>query len=433
MKRYISLVEDVCLRQQPDSLSMLYVEKNSWQEIGINESAFEILKRIDGNHTFETLVEDMVILFNEKKDKVISIVSSFIQTLEQQNFIIFNDVSHHSPVIIKGNQIYFSPDFMILELTHNCPLKCKYCYANAGIGASMDISKLLPLIEELHGFGTNYFQLTGGEPFAYSYIEDVVNLLLEKKIKFSITTSGFYWNKRVQKIMDKLVGREVFIQVSLDGLSQTHNKIRGDTRAYDHAVRFLKESINRNIPTNVATCLVQQEIREIEELSYYLRDLGVNQHRLGMITDLGRAVENKVSSAITVKEFLNITANLKKKLDNDTFHIGLLEDFENLECRPNKSCGAGFKLYNLTPKLTLFPCTIFNINIGNLNTEKLEDVFIRNTRLFSNMSAPSDELCHSCELIDNCRDCLAEGFSNKNKVEKCHWYENTYKPIESKI
>ena len=429
LERYISLVEDIYLRKQPDSLSMAYISNYFWEEIGVNESAFEILKRLDGTRTLETLIEDLNKHFSANNIKTPSIVYDFIKELKNKNLLKFHDESHKQSVNIKGSEYYFVPDMMILELTHNCPLKCKHCYANAGIGLNMDINKLIPLLQKLHDLGTSYFQLTGGEPFAYPYIEVVIDFLLENKIRFSITTSGFYWNRRVKRIMDKLKGKGVSIQVSLDGMPETHNKVRGDGKSFNNAVRFLKESIVRNISTSTVTCIFQQSLEEIEELSGFLRDQGVHQHRFGMITNLGRAIDNKISSQVTSEEFYNIIIHLKERFETESFHIGKIEDFEETECQPHTNCGAGYRLYNVTPSLTLSPCTIFKVNIGNLNTEKLETIFTRNTRIFAEMTPPSDSICGSCELLENCQSCFAEGFANKNKVNRCHWYEDEYKNL----
>lgn len=429
MKKYLGLIDEVYLKQQPDGSSLAYVSENYWDEMGINETAFEILKRLDGGHTFETLTDELSQHFKEEKTKAAIIISEFIESLEERALLRSYDEHQETPVDIRGSKEYFVPDSMILELTHNCPLRCKHCYANAGIGSSMDIDKLMPLLEQLTSLGTNYFQLTGGEPFAYPYIEDVIDFLLAKKIKFSITTSGFYWNRRMERIMNKLIGKKVSIQVSLDGLAENHNKIRCDERAYDKAIRFIKESVARKISTSVATCLVQQDMEEIEELCGLVKDLGVYQYRLGIITDMGRAEDNHISSQITSKEYQYIMDHLKEKHQTRDFYIGRIEEFEDVACQTAKNCGAGYRLYNLTPKLTFSPCTIFKLNIGNLNTENLESIFARNTRLFSGMTPPSESICGSCELLESCKSCFAEGFSSRHKVERCHWHEDEYKNI----
>lgn len=427
MTKYLSLIADTYLKQQPDGARMVYVLDNFWEEVGVNESAFEILKKLDGKHTLEMIVDELSEHFREKKERAFSIVSNFIDVLEEKKLIKATDVHCNYSLNIKGSREYFVPDAMILELTYNCPLKCKHCYANAGVGASMDIDKLLPLLSSLNHLGTNYFQLTGGEPFAYPYIEEVIDLLLVKKIKFSITTSGFYWNKRIKRILNKLEGKKIAIQVSLDGLSNTHNFIRGNIESYANAVHFLKEAISRDISTSVATCLIQQDWSEIEELCAYLKQLGVHQHRLGTITNLGRATDNQISSQISAEELQNFTVYLKSKFETEQFHIGPIEECDNTECTTIDNCGAGYRFYSLTPYFTLFPCTIFKVNVGNLNRETLEDVFIRNSQLFSGMRSPSDNICGTCKLLDICKNCFAEGNLNKNKVRSCHWYEEEYK------
>ena len=76
LKKYLGLIDEVYLKQQPDGSSLAYVSENYWDEMGINETAFEILKRLDGGHTFETLTDELSQHFKEEKTKAAIIISS---------------------------------------------------------------------------------------------------------------------------------------------------------------------------------------------------------------------------------------------------------------------------------------------------------------------------------------------------------------------
>ncbi|MDR2082289.1 MAG: hypothetical protein LBP35_01430 [Candidatus Ancillula trichonymphae] len=66
-------------------------------------------------------------------------------------------------VIMLENSFY-SPDTIMLELTHACPLRCRHCFLSAGKGNSADFDKLSIVADKLLSLGAYKFQLTGGEP-----------------------------------------------------------------------------------------------------------------------------------------------------------------------------------------------------------------------------------------------------------------------------
>lgn len=430
MEKYISLKAKNYIKLQPDGKFFSLIIKNIRTEVGINDSAFEIIKQLSGEHRKSDIINNLASHFNESKDKVQKIVNDFLPSLGSGNLLSYSETPIKNPIEIKGSEEYFVPELVVLELTHKCPLKCKHCFVDAGSGPSMNKAKLLEILQQFINLGVQCIQLTGGEPFVYQYIEDVIDFLLLNGIRIQITTSGFIWNKRVERILEKLKGTGALIQISLDGFSESHNSIRGDSEAYTKAIKFINHCITRDITTVVATCVIDQELEEIEQLCIYLKKLGVSLHRIGGVSNQGRATINKISSKLAFDNINLFIDYLSSKYRGSDFQVG---GFEDIDCHSEVNCGAGFRILKVSPSFLLSPCPMMDLNIGNLNNEKMIEIFKRNSKIFAKLSRPFDNICFNCKYLENCKNCIAEAFNNRKTVEKCHWFENEFKILEEDI
>jgi len=105
----------------------------------------------------------------------------------------------------------------------------------------------------------NYFHwisLTGGEPFVREDIKDIAISALKhckKLIILSINTNGFLSKKiarDVEEISKYLGSCKLFVNIALDGNSETHNKLRGNNHAFEkaqHTFELLNELDTNNL------------------------------------------------------------------------------------------------------------------------------------------------------------------------------------------
>lgn len=131
------------------------------------------------------------------------------------------------------------PDQMILNITENCNLRCKYCvysgsYENFRVHNenSMPMSVAQSAVDwYLAHAGREKYALGfyGGEPLlAFPQIRDVVayaRSIAGDKISFSLTTNAILLN---QEICDYLIKENFKITISLDGPQDIHDRYRVD-------------------------------------------------------------------------------------------------------------------------------------------------------------------------------------------------------------
>lgn len=412
---YIVLKKGNFIVKQPNGTLFSYRFNDEYMRIGINESAFDIIKRLDGTKSEEQVVDDLCIKYNEKKHVVEEMTKAFIEVLKKENIVETLD----KPCLrttIRGSSEYYTPEHVTIELTHKCPLKCKHCFVNAGNGMTIDYEKSKKLLATFLNLGVNIFQLTGGEPFVFKQIKEHISAIIENGRAVHITTSGFIYSRDIEECLDTLVKSEQSkVQVSLDGLKNRHNEIRGHIKAYDRAIFFIEQCVSRNIATSVATSLIDQDIEEIEKLTVLVKNKGVREHRLGLVVNQGRAKKNNLTG-YTYDEYKEVLKYLKSKYDSEFFTVK-----ENEDADIEENCGAGYKTLKITPSLLVTPCAMMQFNIGNLNNENIEDVLKRNYKRFSLLEYPNPKYCNSCSEEVYCKGCISEAIVRKNNVKECSW------------
>jgi len=90
-----------------------------------------------------------------------------------------------------------------------------------------DLEKLSPL---------KFVNITGGEPFQRRDLEDIVSVLFTKAPRVVISTSGWHYQKII-RLAQKFP--KIGIRVSIEGLSQTNDDLRGRAGGFDNGLRVL--------------------------------------------------------------------------------------------------------------------------------------------------------------------------------------------------
>lgn len=128
-------------------------------------------------------------------------------------------------------QIY--PTDASIILTYRCPMQCKMCniWANPTdkrkeIQAS-ELESLPPM---------KFINLTGGEPFIREDLEEIVRVCYTKAPRIVISTSGWFEDK-VIALAKKFP--DIGIRISIEGLSQKNDELRGRQGGFDKGLRTL--------------------------------------------------------------------------------------------------------------------------------------------------------------------------------------------------
>lgn len=127
------------------------------------------------------------------------------------------------------------PTDVSIITTYRCQMRCKMCdiWQNPTDARKEITPAELELLPDF-----KFANITGGEPFLRQDIEDIVAVMMRKAERVVISTSG--WHKdRIIALAKKFP--TIGIRVSIEGLSQSNDDLRGRPGGFDRGLGLLLE------------------------------------------------------------------------------------------------------------------------------------------------------------------------------------------------
>lgn len=227
------------------------------------------------------------------------------------------------------------PLVLMLEPLHACNLKCDGCGRIKEYEST--INEVMPLKEALKAVdecGAPVVSVTGGEPLLYQQIGPLIEELVRRKKHIYLCTNALLLEKALKKFTPS---KYLNINVSLDGLAETHDQISGEKGVFDKAIKAIKTARNAGFRVCTNTSIYKEtNLNEIAQLFILLAEININ----GIL--VAPAFEYNVldrdiflDKQSTHKQFKFIS-KISKKLPvmNTPLYLKFLRGERNLECTP---------------------------------------------------------------------------------------------------
>lgn len=125
------------------------------------------------------------------------------------------------------------PTDVSIITTYRCQMQCKMC----NIWENPTDRKLEITPKELEILPRfKFVNVTGGEPFVRNDLEDIVEVMYQRSDRIVISTSGWHVNK-ILKMAERFPN--IGIRVSIEGLSQKNDDLRGREGGFDRGLKTL--------------------------------------------------------------------------------------------------------------------------------------------------------------------------------------------------
>lgn len=295
------------------------------------------------------------------------------------------------------------------HLTQECDLHCRHCYDRSS-RKEFPFERGLTLLDELRTFSLSRFvrgqvSLSGGNPLLYPHFIDLYRAAAERDLMIAILG-----NASDRATMEKIVAirMPVYYQVSLEGLQQHNDEIRGAGN-YRRTVDFLRTLTELGVPNMVMLTLTRQNLDQVLPLAEELEGItgGLTFNRLALF---GEGAALQLPTPDEYRTFLETYAaaleshpllTLKDSLLNTIFER---DDSGLFGGCAGYGCGAAFNFVSVLSDGEVHACRKFPSPIGNILTGSLEDVYASSAaqRYRSGSSA-----CAGCPLNAVCRGCPA--------------------------
>jgi hopanoid biosynthesis associated radical SAM protein HpnH len=182
-------------------------------------------------------------------------------------------ITHQLKQSVRGEARY--PFVLMLEPLYTCNLACIGCSIERHTGKLADRLPVETCLRAVDDCGAPSVSICGGEPTLYPELKELVDGIIARKRHIYLCTNALVLD-------DKVFGRippqkRLTINVHLDGMRETHDRVCARDGVFDQAVAMIREAkrLGYHVMTNT-TIFKHTEIAEIEQLCAFLTDLGVN-------------------------------------------------------------------------------------------------------------------------------------------------------------
>jgi len=168
------------------------------------------------------------------------------------------------------------------ETTMLCNLRCVMCHQTerreeAMKSGAKQINKeeMLKIVDNLYSAGVEKILFKGGEIFVRRDFFDVLDYVQEKEMGVNMITNGVLINEEIANKLKNYKNIEA-ITFSLDGLRETHDRIRKMQGAFDKTVNAIKMLKGGNYFLNIACVIMAHNLEETKGLVELGVELGVD-------------------------------------------------------------------------------------------------------------------------------------------------------------
>ena len=131
-------------------------------------------------------------------------------------------------------------------VTYRCNARCTMCNRYQQPSKPEEEMKIDTIKKLPQMYFTN---ITGGEPFIREDLPEIVEELYKKSDRIVISTNGFYTD-RIIKLCERFP--KVGIRISIEGLEETNNKIRGIEDGFHKGYTTLQKLAQMKHPQAIA-------------------------------------------------------------------------------------------------------------------------------------------------------------------------------------
>lgn len=307
------------------------------------------------------------------------------------------------------------PVRITIEMTYSCNLRCKMCYQQGerlqkNTKSVLSTEEIKRIIDQMPS--KSLITLTGGEIFTRPDVFEIINHATKKHYCNIITNAARINDQIAKKIINSGV---MLVGISVDGLEETHDSIRGVKGTYQKAMKGIKliqqekNKLGRNYPLiDIKMVILPENIKEIYKLYKVSKQLNADFFTISVLRGL--------STPISVQTFIKSLSKNELPFErlypeeNAALFEGQISQQERnktgsspyLRCYPGNlqnyfskyingrvklgdydSCNFPWTSFYVSPYGSVFPC--INMEVGNIRKQSLRKIWngekIRSFRL----------------------------------------------------
>jgi len=314
-------------------------------------------------------------------------------------------------------KLFFSPEYIILGVNNVCNLHCKMCdvgtqnletnFAQNLLGAkplNMPIELFKKICDQTAMYYPNAkigYAFT--EPLVYPELKESLIYAKDKGLTTTITTNALNLKRKADDLME---GGLSELYISLDGLEDTHNYIRGNKRSFQKAIEGIDYlSQFPDAPKVYIYCVITEwNYKELEEFVAYfdkqaIEHLGfmhqnfitkeMSDSHNAIYGNVYRATHSNIEETDFSKIDLEVLAEQIQQIKSNTYHFEPsfspdISDIETLKVYYNepekklgRTCNDVFTNLMIKTDGSVIPAhgRCYNVSMGNIHEQSLKEIW----------------------------------------------------------
>lgn len=304
------------------------------------------------------------------------------------------------------------------ESTLKCNAYCEFCGSRCGdVSYLNELSKeeicyVFKQIADRYDASQIMINVSGGEPLMRNDLMEIMQYAITLGYHWGLVTNGILLN---EDIISRLKNAELkTVSISIDGLQQTHDSLRGVKGGFDTVIHNLSLLSKADFLETImiTTVVSKRNICELDSIKKMLKTLPVNVWRICPVDPIGRAVDDR--QLLLDKEQMHVvydyivrcqTESLPFQVTTSCSHYLGKYEFKTrgfpFQCNAGKTVGSIlangdiFVRSNVPKQKDLIQ--------GNVRVDNFVDVWENGFRYFRDAESRHNGRCSKCKYFSLCQ------------------------------
>ena len=317
------------------------------------------------------------------------------------------------------------------ESTLRCNLKCRHCGSDCKQIANTPDMPKEDFFKVLDGIATHtdphkvFVRVSGGEPTMRADLEECGKGIYSRGFPWGMVTNAYGLTpERYSRLLKSGLHS---MTISLDGLQENHDWLRGRENSFERASRAIKMVVDSNaIAFDVVTCVNRRNFKELPQIKEHLIGLGLKQWRLFSIFPTGRAAQDP-DLQLPAEMFRGLLDFIKETRKEGRIKAsfgceGFLGHYEG-EVRDHfYTCQAGVTIGSVLIDGSISACTSIRSDYhqGNIYKDDFWDVWQNRFQPYRDRSWMKKDECGDCKYWKWCEGNGMHLRDSDGKLMLCH-------------
>lgn len=289
-------------------------------------------------------------------------------------------------------------NFVWLELTENCNLRCTHCYVGDmhydNPNEILSLDQWEDVIRQLKDVKCKRIEFIGGEPTVYPYFEELLEFAVSIGHSVDIYSNLQTFN---DKLIDYVKAHDIVVHFSIYGSSSiTHDSVTRKNGSFKTLVYWLEKLVKNQVKVIPSVTIMRQNQDDISNIISLLQTMGIPVERMSI--DVVRATTRRDIQGLA-PETSEKNLALRRKPSFSTTKSSFHRAYYANTCL--------FGKFSIQPNGVVSPCEFSrDITYGNVKSESIAQILQSDTlkRLWF-LDFSKIEQCKECEYRFACQDC----------------------------